>query len=183
MTSKLKSKSVKKKPAAAKVIVKAVMKPATKEAKPVIKKTVSAALSATKPAKKSLGNYFYANGKRKTSVASVRLFTNGAGTIVINGRTFENYFPVLIDQDKILSPLRIANALKAFNISVKIHGGGIHSQAEAVRHGIAKALLGYKAELRGALKHAGFLTRDARIKERKKAGLKRARRAPQWAKR
>lgn len=130
-----------------------------------------------------LGNYFYANGKRKTSVASVRVFPDGKGAITINNRTFENYFPVLLDQDKIISPIRMSNLLKQLDITVRVHGGGIHSQAEAVRHGISKALITFKPELRSVLKPVGFLTRDSRIKERKKYGLKRARRAPQWQKR
>lgn len=127
--------------------------------------------------------YFFANGKRKTSVACVRLHKDGKGVITINERSFENYFPVFTDQDKVLSPLKTTNNLKSFDISVIVHGGGIHSQAEAVRHGIAKALLELNAEHRSALKPLGFLTRDSRIKERKKYGLKRARRAPQWQKR
>lgn len=133
--------------------------------------------------KKQLGTYFYANGKRKTSVACVRVFKDGKGEITINDRTFENYFPVATDQDKVLTPLRVANVLKSFDITVKVFGGGIHSQAEAVRHGIAKALLEYDAAVRSILKPLGLLTRDSRVKERKKYGLKRARRAPQWQKR
>ncbi|MEK7523433.1 MAG: 30S ribosomal protein S9 [Patescibacteria group bacterium] len=132
---------------------------------------------------KRSGTYFYANGKRKTSVAGVRLYQNGKGVITINGRTFENYFPVFTDQDKIMAPLRMANTLKTFDIVVQVHGGGIHSQAEAVRHGVSKALLEHDSNLRTTLKPMGFLTRDSRIKERKKYGLKRARRAPQFSKR
>lgn len=129
------------------------------------------------------GTYFYANGKRKTSVASVRLYQDGKGVITINGRAFENYFPVFTDQDKIMAPLRMANTLKTFDIVVQVRGGGIHSQAEAVRHGVSKALLEHDGNLRTTLKPMGFLTRDSRIKERKKYGLKRARRAPQFSKR
>lgn len=159
------------------------IKPITK---PVAKVTVGKSVTTTVKSpvvEKKIGNYFYANGKRKTSVAMVRLYTNGKGTITINGRTFEDFFPVLTDQDKILSPLKMTQSLGVFDISVQVHGGGVHSQAEAIRHGISKALLGYKLDLRTTLKHAGFLTRDSRIKERKKYGLRRARRAPQWAKR
>lgn len=134
-------------------------------------------------AAKSAGNYFYANGKRKTSVAMVRLHINGKGTITVNGRTLENFFPVLTDQDKICSPLKMTKSFGTFDVSVQVHGGGVHSQAEAIRHGISKALLAHKSDLRTTLKHAGFLTRDSRVKERKKYGLKRARRSPQWAKR
>lgn len=134
-------------------------------------------------AAKRSDNYFYANGKRKTSVAMVRLYTNGKGTITINERTFENYFPLFNDQEKILAPLKMANAVKTFDISVHVLGGGVHSQAEAIRHGVSKALLLFNPEFRITLKHAGFLTRDSRVKERKKYGLKRARRAPQFSKR
>lgn len=144
-------------------------------------KTLSAA-GKTKAVPKAT-HYFYAAGKRKTSVASVRLFSNGKGTVTINDRAFENYFPIFTDQDKILAPLRITNTQKAFSIAVKVRGGGVHAQAEAIRHGIAKALLQYDSNLRSIVKPMGFLTRDARIKERKKYGLKRARRAPQWQKR
>lgn len=147
--------------------------PAKKEAKPAAKPAVPVAR----------GPYFYANGKRKTSVASVRLYKDGKGKITVNERAFEEYFPVFTDQDKILSPLRMSNALKLFDILVHVFGGGIHSQAEAVRHGISKALLEHDAALRSVLKPVGFLTRDSRVKERKKYGLKRARRAPQWQKR
>jgi len=128
------------------------------------------------------GHYFYANGKRKTSVARVRLYENGKGEIVVNNKLVTDYFfGELIGSIK--APLKIANALKMFDITALIEGGGVSSQADALRHGISKALLEYDPELRSELKKAGFLTRDARVKERKKFGLKRARRAPQWAKR
>lgn len=127
--------------------------------------------------------YFYANGKRKTSIATVRLYTNGKGVVTVNKRTLEHYFPVFTDQDKIIAPLRITNTQKMFDVMVSVFGGGIHSQAEAVRHGISKALLEYSAPLRTTLKPLGFLTRDPRVKERKKYGLHRARRAPQFSKR
>lgn len=131
---------------------------------------------------KKNGHYFYANGKRKTSVARVRLYENGKGEIIVNNHSINDYFfGELIGSIK--APLKIANALKLFDITALVTGGGISSQADAVRHGISKALLEYDPELRSALKKAGFLTRDSRVKERKKFGLKRARRAPQWAKR
>ncbi len=131
---------------------------------------------------KKEGHYFYANGKRKTSVARVRLYENGKGEIVVNNKMANDYFfGELIGSIK--APLKIANALKLFDVVALIQGGGVSSQADALRHGISKALLEYDPELRSELKHAGFLTRDSRVKERKKPGLKRARRAPQWAKR
>lgn len=128
------------------------------------------------------GHYFYANGKRKTSVARVRLYENGKGEIIVNNKPInEFFFGELIPSVK--APLKIANAMKLFDITALVEGGGVSSQADAVRHGISKALLEYDPELRSQLKKAGFLTRDSRVKERKKYGLKRARRAPQWAKR
>lgn len=128
------------------------------------------------------GRYFYANGKRKTSVARVRLYEKGKGDIIVNNKPIEEYFfGTLIGNIK--SPLKLANAVKMFDITVKVVGGGVSSQSDAVRHGIAKALLEFDPELRSQLKKAGLLTRDSRTKERKKFGLKRARRAPQWAKR
>lgn len=160
-----------------------------KSTKKVVKKV---ALPAQKTAQKTepkietprmKGTYFYAAGKRKTSIATVRLYANGKGTVTINNRTFENYFPVFTDQDKILAPLRLTDTQKLFDITAKVKGGGVHSQAEAVRHGIAKALLEYNSSFRTSLKTPGYLTRDSRIKERKKYGLHRARRAPQWQKR
>lgn len=167
-----------------------VKQPAQSAAKPVKKAekqpAASAAVTSAVSAKSAGGaskNYFYANGKRKTAVASIRLIANGKGVIIINNRPFENYFPLNLDQDKILAPMRMTNTLKMFDISARAHGGGIHAQAEAVRHGISKALLLFNPELRSTLKHVGFLTRDSRVKERKKYGLKRARKAPQWAKR
>lgn len=138
--------------------------------------------SAEKNLMKRDGHYFYANGKRKTSVAKVRLYENGTGDIFINNKGINEYFfGELITSIK--APLKIANALKMFDVVAMAEGGGISSQADALRHGISKALLEYDPDLRPQLKKAGFLTRDSRVKERKKPGLKRARRAPQWAKR
>lgn len=142
-------------------------KDATAEAKKIVQRT---------------GQYYYANGKRKTSIAKVRLYTKGTGDISINNRPMEGYFfGTLIGN--VLSPLKLVSLEKAFDITVKVTGGGISSQADAVRHGISRGLITFDPELRPVLKKAGLLTRDSRIKERKKFGLKRARRAPQWAKR
>lgn len=180
-TEKSAVKTVKAKKVAPKVAT-VKTEPKIKAPKPASVKPAGAKPSVVAiPAPKT--TYFFANGKRKTSVACVRLHKDGKGVITINERSFENYFPVSTDQDKILAPLKVTNNLGSFDISVIVHGGGIHSQAEAVRHGIAKALLEVNAEHRSALKPLGFLTRDSRVKERKKYGLKRARRAPQWQKR
>ncbi|KKQ71934.1 MAG: 30S ribosomal protein S9, small subunit ribosomal protein S9 [Candidatus Peregrinibacteria bacterium GW2011_GWC2_39_14] len=127
--------------------------------------------------------YYYANGKRKTSVARVKLFLSGSGNVTVNDRKIEDYFTIAFHHEIIKSPLRLTGHGKTFDIVTVVTGGGINSQAEAIRHGVAKALEEYDESLRLTLKKAGFLTRDCRIKERKKPGLKRARRAPQWNKR
>ena len=131
---------------------------------------------------KHKGHYFYANGKRKTAIARVRLYEKGKGNIIVNNQPIEDYFfGTLIGNIK--APLKLTKLQKTFDITVKVVGGGISSQSDAVRHGIAKAILVFDPSLRPTLKKVGFLTRDSRIKERKKYGLKRARRAPQWSKR
>ena len=127
--------------------------------------------------------YFYGTGRRKTSVARVRLYP-GTGEIVVNGRTAREYFGGRdVYQLTIGQPLRLTNTTDRFNVSVKVAGGGVTGQAGAIRHGIARALLRFDGELRPALKRAKLLTRDPRVKERKKVGLKRARKAPQYTKR
>lgn len=172
-------KAVKAPKAKAPAAAKAGLAAKTKEKAPVVAHEAAPA----KMAKPKGGHYFYANGKRKTAIATVRLYANGTGTFSINERTLEGYFPVFTDQDKVLSPLRMTSTLKSFDITAHVSGGGIHAQADAVRHGISKALLEYDVAMRGTLKAAGFLTRDPRVKERKKYGLHRARRAPQFSKR
>jgi small subunit ribosomal protein S9 len=127
--------------------------------------------------------YFYGTGRRKTSVARVRLYP-GAGEITINGKSARDYFGGRdLHQLIIRQPLQLTNTLDRFNVMVRVVGGGQSGQAGAVRHGIARALTRADEELRPALKRAGLLTRDARMKERKKVGLKRARKAPQYTKR
>jgi small subunit ribosomal protein S9 len=121
-------------------------------------------------------------GKRKTSVARV-LLRPGDGSWWINGRTLDQYFPRLIHRSQIGAPLRVAGAEGRYDVRIRVHGGGPSGQAGAVRHGIARALVEADPELRVALKREGFLARDSRMVERKKAGLKKARKAPQWAKR
>lgn len=127
--------------------------------------------------------YFEAVGKRKTSVARVRIFTEGNKEIIVNDKPFDKYFASLELQQILLSSLEKMKSLDLFRILVKVKGGGIHSQAEAVRHGIARALVMFNPEFRKKLRRAGHITRDPRTRERKKFGLKRARRAPQWSKR
>ncbi|HEX7586051.1 MAG TPA: 30S ribosomal protein S9 [Patescibacteria group bacterium] len=135
----------------------------------------------TKPPEK----YFSAVGKRKTSVAQVRIYKSKKAETetVVNGRKFSNYFPIARLQELIMAPLIVAGQGGIFNISIKVAGGGVNGQAEAIRLGISRALVNMDETLRKQLKNLGFLTRDSRIVERKKPGLKKARRAPQWAKR
>ena len=172
------------KPAAKPTEAKAAPKSAKVEAPAAAAQVKVAKAAATKVKTGAQGrSYIYANGKRKTAVAMVRMYKAGEGKITVNGREFEEYFPVFTDRDKILSALRMGNALKIYDISVYVHGSGVHAQADAVRHAISKALLEHDIGTRGILKAAGYLTRDSRIKERKKYGLHRARRAPQFSKR
>lgn len=121
-------------------------------------------------------------GRRKTAAARVRL-TLGKGEVVVNGKPLIEYFPVDLWQEKVLSPLTKTGKEKSFDVSVKVLGGGPNGQAEAVRHGIARALVKWDEALKPALKAEGYMTRDSRAKERKKPGLRRARRAHQWRKR
>jgi len=134
-------------------------------------------------AKKNAQEYYYAAGKRKTAVARVRLYPKGKGIITVNLKPMDEYFNLITSAGIITSPLKMTGLAKEFDISVKVAGGGLSAQADAIRHGIARALLIYNDSFRTTLKKAGFLTRDSRIKERKKPGLKRARRAPQFSKR
>ena len=127
--------------------------------------------------------YSYGTGRRKSSVARVRVYENGTGNITVNGRDIEEYFG--LDTLKLIArqPLMVTDTLGKVDVVVTVAGGGVTGQAGAIRHGIARALLGVNPEFRPALKAAGFLTRDPRMKERKKYGLKAARRAPQFSKR
>ena len=126
--------------------------------------------------------YFYGTGRRKSAVAQVRLYP-GEGTIVINDKSAEEYFPLESCWVGGEEPQKVSGTEDSFSVSVKVGGGGKSGQADAVRHGIARALLVFNPELRPTLRKGGFLTRDPRVKERKKPGLKRARKAPQYTKR
>ena len=125
---------------------------------------------------------YLGTGKRKTSVARV-ILRPGDGATWFNGRTLEEYFPRSAHQAMVLSPLKVAGAEGRYDLRVRVHGGGPSGQAGAVRHGIARALVEADPELRVPLKREGFLVRDARMVERKKAGLHKARKAPQFSKR
>lgn len=126
--------------------------------------------------------YFYSTGKRKTAVARVKLFQDGKGDAQVNELPFKKYFDGL-DIENALAPLALTGGKSSYDVEVKVQGGGKAAQSDAVRHGISRALLLVNPDLRHELKQAGFLRRDSRTKERKKPGLKRARRAPQFSKR
>jgi small subunit ribosomal protein S9 len=168
-TTEEKKKPTAKKPAAKKA-------PAKKEADEEVMAT------ETSTDLKS-GSFIPAVGRRKTAIARVRLIKNGKGAITINGREMKDYFNTYELRNIVTSALETAGQLDAVDVSAKVVGGGIRGQAEAVRHGISRALIVLNPTFRKSLKKLGFLTRDARKKERKKPGLKKARRAPQWSKR
>ncbi len=132
---------------------------------------------------KSKKPYLYGTGRRKSSVARVHVYPNGSGTITINNRTLDNYFGLDTLKLIVRQPLVATEMTDKVDIVATVTGGGFTGQAGAIRHGLARALVAADAEYRPALKAAGFLTRDPRMKERKKYGLKAARRAPQFSKR
>src|SRR3989338_8502726 len=137
-------------------------------------------MSSTKSKKES--KYIEAVGRRKTSIARVRIVAGSDG-ITVNSREYTEYFPTTEMHKIAEDAFRKTRPETRFGVSAHINGGGIHSQAEALRHGISRALIQFDAELRKKLKKAGFLKRDPRVKERRKFGLKKARKSPQWAKR
>lgn len=132
---------------------------------------------------KKIHNRYYGTGKRKNAIARVFLKKDGTGEIRINDRTFEDYFPRDVLRMIIGQPFETVEKTGSFDVTVNVCGGGVASQAEAVRHGISRALVGYDADLKPALKKAGLLTRDARKKERKKPGQPGARKKFQYSKR
>ncbi|MCD8212284.1 MAG: 30S ribosomal protein S9 [Oscillospiraceae bacterium] len=132
---------------------------------------------------KSKKPYYYGTGRRKSSVARVRLFEGGTGSITINGRSIDDYFGLETLKMIVRQPLNTTDMTERVDIVATVSGGGVSGQAGALRHGISRALLEANPDFRPALKAAGFLTRDPRMKERKKYGLKAARRAPQFSKR
>lgn len=132
---------------------------------------------------KSSGKYVETVGRRKTATARVRITEGSKESLVVNGKDFTVYFPTTELQTIVKNPLVKSKVSVKFAITVIVRGGGIHSQAEAIRQGVSRALVAYDAELRTRLKKLGFLKRDPRTKERRKFGLKKARKAPQWSKR
>ncbi len=127
--------------------------------------------------------YFHKTGRRKTAVAQVRLMPEGGGAVVVNGVPYEERFTRFLYRQTIVKPLVLTDSLSKYNVVVKVTGGGMSGQSDAIAHGIARALVNADESLKTVLRQNGLLTRDARAKERKKPGLKRARKAPQYTKR
>jgi small subunit ribosomal protein S9 len=155
---------------------------ARREAELAAAEETDSAAASRAPAKMEKGARFLATGKRKSSIARVTLLP-GDGKIEINKRSIAEFFPRPLHQTMVKQPLAVSGYEGNVDVRVRVHGGGISGQAGAVRHGIARALTEIDSELRGDLKRRGFLTRDARVKERRKAGLKKARKRPQFSKR
>ena len=155
---------------------------ARREAELTASEDTDTAAASRAPAKMEKGARFLATGKRKSSIARVTLLP-GNGKIEVNKRDLEEFFPRPLHQTMVKQPLAVSGYEGNVDVRVRVHGGGISGQAGAVRHGIARALTEIDSELRGDLKRRGFLTRDARVKERRKAGLKKARKRPQFSKR
>jgi small subunit ribosomal protein S9 len=155
---------------------------ARREAELAATEDTDAAAASRAPAKIEKGARFLATGKRKSAIARVTLVP-GNGKIEINKRSIEEFFPRPLHQTMVKQPLTVSGYEGNVDVRVRVHGGGIGGQAGAIRHGVARALTEIDSELRGDLKRRGFLTRDARVKERRKAGLKKARKRPQFSKR
>jgi len=152
----------------------------TKKVVPIIKKKISKIKAKDSISKE---RYFEGVGRRKTAVARVRIFPKLKSEFIVNDKKYSEYFSTHEMEQKIFSPLILMNMEEKFKITVKVKGSGLDSQAEAVRHGLTRALVKFNPEFRKRLKKAGFLTRDPRMRERKKFGRKRARKSPQWSKR
>jgi len=155
---------------------------ARREAELTADEDTDAAAASRAPAKMDKGARFLATGKRKNSIARVTLLP-GNGKIEVNKRDLEEFFPRPLHQTMVKQPLAVSGYEGNVDVRVRVHGGGVSGQAGAIRHGVARALTEIDSELRGDLKRRGFLTRDARVKERRKAGLKKARKRPQFSKR
>lgn len=153
---------------------KTIKKEVKKEAKPV---------KAEKKEAPKEEKYFYGLGRRKSSVAQVKVYPNEKAEIIVNQKPYKDYFAYFMWWQKIEAPLKLADLFQKAKVEAKVKGGGVNSQVEAIRLGISRAILKHSPDLKKSLRVSGLLTRDPREKERKKPGLKRARRAPQWQKR
>ncbi len=178
--TKVKAKTAAKK--AEVIVFKEKPKPKIGEEKVKKVKSISGEELVEKVAAKKR-TYLFAVGRRKSGIAQVKIYKNGKGVITVNGKDYRQYFPFFEFQEIINAPLRSVGQSDKLDVEVKINGGGKRGQAEAIRLGISRALIKLNQNFKKNLRRAGFLTRDARVKERKKYGLKRARRAPQWQKR
>lgn len=176
MATEKKTKTTTKAPKA-KTPKKPAAKTAVKEGK------VAKAVKTTKAPKTQGGAYIYGRGRRKSAIARVRVVKNGSGDIRVNDRLLDEYFTSFELQNIVRGPLKTSGQETALDVSIKVEGGGVRGQAEAARLGISRALIELNPTFRTTLKKLGYLSRDARVKERKKPGLKKARRAPQWSKR
>ena len=171
-----------------KTVKKVVLEPEKKEE--VVSKVVideSDDMTDDFPTEKDLAlkpdRYFEATGRRKTAVARVRLFTRGEKQFLINGKPYQEYFSTDADKNTAVASMIKMKCLDKFRVTVIVRGGGHSAQAEAIRHGTARVLVDFNNNFKKRLRKVGYLTRDPRMRERKKFGLKRARKAPQWAKR
>ena len=176
--------------------IEPIEKPLVKQAEPIMVKPVVEEINEDEldgispddfPTEKELASkpdrYFEAIGRRKTAVARVRLFTRGEKQFLVNGKDYQQYFPLKADQETATASMKKMKCLDKFKVTVIVKGGGRNAQSEAVRHGTARVLVDFNNNFRKRLRKAGYLTRDPRMRERKKFGLKRARKSPQWAKR
>lgn len=183
MTAKETTKPARKAPAKKTAAKHVEKKPAAPRKAVEHKATTKAEHKPAEPkAHKASGRYMFATGRRKTAVANIRLF-NGTGNNMVNKKAFDAYFTQSDMRDNAVRPLALTGLIGDYYFVASVNGGGVNAQAAAVRHGIAQALATLNDDVRKVLKKNGFLTRDDRKKERKKPGLRRARRAPQWAKR
>ncbi|MEK7122106.1 MAG: 30S ribosomal protein S9 [Patescibacteria group bacterium] len=166
----------------AKALAKTGKKTVLKKLRPLTPERSDGGRAAPAAPRESGQNYIEGVGRRKTSIARVRIIEGGKN-IIVNGKDYATYFPTLEMKRIAHDALDKMGVLNRFEVEARISGGGIHSQAEALRHGLARALIKYNADFRKRLKKAGYLKRDPRMKERRKFGLKKARKSPQWKKR
>ncbi len=174
------TKKIKKTTKAAKPAKKVVKKPAAEKEPKKIEEKVE--VQKEEAGEKKSG-YLYAIGRRKQAIAAVKLYKNGQGKMSVNGKLYSEYFSTDELEQIVSSPLKSVGQVDKVDIEANVSGGGLRGQAEAVRLGISRALVQLNVNFKKNLRKAGFLTRDPRVKERKKPGLKKARRAPQWQKR